>query len=1012
MMDLQPPPFPPLPSALNAVHQGPGLEMAPDRLALRYTGDARHGYDVGAAQADAPVPATALVYYFEATVLGAREAAALAAAAEGEGDGGDGGGGAGGGGAGGGGGGNAGSGGNGGNGGNGGSGESPPPPPALPCRASIGFTDRAFKATRHPGWEPGGWGYLAQDGRKCGGAEKGEAFGPSWGAGDTVGAGLVLATGEVFFTLNGVRLPRPAFRGVRVGGGGGGGGGDAAAAAAAGPGGGQGAGGGGRGGASSAQPPSPLWPTVGLHSRGEAVRLNFGGGPVGGGAGAPAAVGGGAARGGHYLLHYSPEGGRPAALGPRSPSAPLPAAGAPGPFAFDLEGYAADLREAAAAAVAAVPLPAAAAPAELVRDFLLHHGYGRTLAALDRELAPEEEGGEDGGGAARMATDDDGGDDGDGAQPRQGARCCPSERELRLRGSLPARRRVRAALMAGDVDGAVREVRLAFPRLLRAQDAALLTASPDLPEVARAAAEAAAGAAGAAAGAAAAAAVPGGAGSAFVHAALDPSTAAALALGCQKFIELLRPKQEQQLQQQQQDDNGQSGGEGGGGDVTGAVAFARGALAALRQRWLPVLLGAPPHLAADPQHGPLPPDGSGGTHASSSAAAALALALAAAQRSEALARGTVALAAHAHPSSSPLAALLAPARREATADAVNCAALRHAALGARWGARPEAAAVAEAAGWAAEERMRRREEAGRARAAAAEGAGGPAAAAAAAAAQAPGAAAAAAAAAAGAAPAAPAAPAAAAATSAVARLFSLGTQAMAAEEAWRLQQPAPPTAQAPPPPQQQQQAAAAAAAAGEGGGLDAAFANPAGDPAVPGLAGTRLTQAAPPPGGDPARAGGAAAAARRLARAPGGGGGGGGEQERGTMPDAAEEDEDEDEEGYYDDEEAFDEDEDEEEDDGGDDLDDDAMVAAAMQAADALARAGGGGAGGGGEWAAAGAGARGGGGALPPGGGALEAARPQCALERLLRQAAAVHGALREAHGGQGEELALDRWLP
>lgn len=53
----------------NTNSHGPGLEICKEKLTLRYVGDSRHSNDVGAIQANKPVPARALVYYFELTVL-------------------------------------------------------------------------------------------------------------------------------------------------------------------------------------------------------------------------------------------------------------------------------------------------------------------------------------------------------------------------------------------------------------------------------------------------------------------------------------------------------------------------------------------------------------------------------------------------------------------------------------------------------------------------------------------------------------------------------------------------------------------------------------------------------------------------------------------------------------------------------------------------------------------------------------------------------------------------------
>ncbi|KAG2437400.1 hypothetical protein HXX76_006052 [Chlamydomonas incerta] len=221
----------PLPSALNSARQGHGLELK-DKLTVRYAGDARHNNDVGAIQANHPVPVNCTVFYYELTVL-------------------DGG---------------------------------------ISGKIAIGFADKNFKLTRQPGWEVGSYGYHGDDGKKFIGSGMGEDYGPTFGAGDTVGAGIHLGRQELFFTKNGTKL-KAAHRPVRGG----------------------------------------LYPTIGLHSKGEMVQLNFG------------------AR----------------------------------PFVFDLEGMLAEERAAQRAAVERIPVSPGTSHA-LVRQYLLYHGYADTLAAFDR----------------------------------------------------------------------------------------------------------------------------------------------------------------------------------------------------------------------------------------------------------------------------------------------------------------------------------------------------------------------------------------------------------------------------------------------------------------------------------------------------------------------------------------------------------------------------------------------------------------------------------------------------
>lgn len=57
------------PTEFNTSSHGPGLEICKEKLTLRYVGESRHSNDVGAIQANRPVPQHVLVYYFELTVL-------------------------------------------------------------------------------------------------------------------------------------------------------------------------------------------------------------------------------------------------------------------------------------------------------------------------------------------------------------------------------------------------------------------------------------------------------------------------------------------------------------------------------------------------------------------------------------------------------------------------------------------------------------------------------------------------------------------------------------------------------------------------------------------------------------------------------------------------------------------------------------------------------------------------------------------------------------------------------
>ena len=68
-----------------------------------------------------------------------------------------------------------------------------------------------------PGWDALSWGYHSDDGgifHRNGDMLR--PYGPPFGVGDTVGCGIDLARGSVFFTVNG-RYLGEAFVGVDVG---------------------------------------------------------------------------------------------------------------------------------------------------------------------------------------------------------------------------------------------------------------------------------------------------------------------------------------------------------------------------------------------------------------------------------------------------------------------------------------------------------------------------------------------------------------------------------------------------------------------------------------------------------------------------------------------------------------------------------------------------------------------------------------------------------------------------
>ncbi|XP_057793607.1 ran-binding protein M homolog [Salvia miltiorrhiza] len=167
-----------LPTALDTLNSSGGFSVVgPDKLSLLYPNVNLHGHDVGVVQANHAAPLKRLLYYFEIYVKNAGAKGQIA----------------------------------------------------------IGFTTSAFKVRRQPGWEANSCGYHGDDGLLYRGHGKGEAFGPTFTTGDTVGGGINYATQEFFFTKNGV-LVGPVYKDVK----------------------------------------GPVFPTVAVHSQNEEVTVNFG----------------------------------------------------------------------------------------------------------------------------------------------------------------------------------------------------------------------------------------------------------------------------------------------------------------------------------------------------------------------------------------------------------------------------------------------------------------------------------------------------------------------------------------------------------------------------------------------------------------------------------------------------------------------------------------------------------------------------------------------------------------
>eukprot|EP00249_Psilotum_nudum_P007140 c20336_g1_i1 orf=333-1706(+) len=166
-----------VPTHLNTNTSLQFLVVSTDKLSAKYIGEGQHGNDVGAIQGNRCAPCRRLLYYFEISIKDRGQKGFI----------------------------------------------------------SIGFSDEHFKTGRQTGWEPNSYGYHGDDGMLYHGQGKGDNFGPTFTAGDTVGAGINYASQEIFFTKNG-KLVGTCTKDVKV----------------------------------------PLYPTIGLHSPNEKVEVNFG----------------------------------------------------------------------------------------------------------------------------------------------------------------------------------------------------------------------------------------------------------------------------------------------------------------------------------------------------------------------------------------------------------------------------------------------------------------------------------------------------------------------------------------------------------------------------------------------------------------------------------------------------------------------------------------------------------------------------------------------------------------
>lgn len=103
------------------------------------------------------------------------------------------------------------------------------------CHISVGLCRSDMLLSRLPGWEEDSWGYHGDDGKSFCCHGEGNSYGPQFSTGDVIGCAVNFSSGECFYTKNGVHLGI-AFTGLT----------------------------------------GELYPSIGLRSSGEQVRLNFG----------------------------------------------------------------------------------------------------------------------------------------------------------------------------------------------------------------------------------------------------------------------------------------------------------------------------------------------------------------------------------------------------------------------------------------------------------------------------------------------------------------------------------------------------------------------------------------------------------------------------------------------------------------------------------------------------------------------------------------------------------------